>query len=91
MASRVYRKTKRRFQQHVLLEAVPKYVYRWPRSASDIFDDVREDLAVRDGVRGKILDRTLWRTLKRLLHQNVIEHVGPLHGGQYQRPKDPEG
>ena len=84
MAARSYRKTNRRAHQKTLLRIVPDHVYRWPRAASDIFQDVREDLRVRDELGG-ILDRTLWRTLKRLLAQNVIEHVGPPHGGQYQR------
>lgn len=60
-------------------EIIPKHVYSWPRSAGDIFQDVRADY-------GEVTDRTLWRALKRLCHRRVIEHIGPDHGGQYQTP-----
>jgi hypothetical protein len=70
----------REYHVPTLLEVIPKHVDRFPRSAADIFADVRRDY-------GEVTDRTLWRALKRLCHRGVIEHIGTLHGGQYRRAK----
>jgi hypothetical protein len=48
-----------------LLEVVPKHIYSWPRSATEIFNDVRNDY-------GEVHDRTLFRALKRLCRRGVI-------------------
>lgn len=68
---------KRIYHVMTLREIIPKHVCSWPRTASEIFQDVRNDY-------GEVTDRTLYRTLTKLVDAGVIEHVGTKHGGRYQ-------
>lgn len=74
----------REYHMPTLREIIPKHVFRHPRSAAEIFADVRNDY-------GEVTARTLWRAMKRLCRQGVIEHVGALHGGQYRIPEPRDG